>query len=118
LPDHLEGRLADAGMLEQLPRFPLGSDFTEIESGLAVALEALGQRRHSAAAMIADLWRGRRLGHDARLRASLERMGLARPRGLRDRAYRAVLAAALEREILENPRPVLARRRGRRPVAK
>lgn len=93
-PERLRERLLGGGHGDALPHFPLGADFSDAEARLAVALgwlkQRAGSRRELAGLAVAG-------GDRRRHAASLERMGLGRPRGLRERLYARLLAAALDR---------------------
>jgi acyl-CoA hydrolase len=98
LPDALKEGLAKLVRKGQLPPFPFGSDFTEIEQRL---LPALGWLKSSSAN-----WKGWwqllkavvRLGEaHAEESAALERMGLMQATKLDDRLQRRLLQAALRR---------------------
>lgn len=106
LPERLAARLARPELLGALPWYPLGSDFTAAEAELTVALGALKASGGQLPSLLRGLRNGWRAARDARLRPALERLGLARPRRLRERAYRWVVADALEREVLRAPRPL------------
>jgi acyl-CoA hydrolase len=110
LPDALERRLGETGRLAALPWYPLGSDFTEVESTLAIALGMLGEINGDRRAMARLAWRGWRQGARAdteRLETLLDRVGLAQPRSLQDRLLRAMLATLLLEQVLDGGRPVL-----------
>jgi hypothetical protein len=96
-PEALHDWLAPARARGDLPTFPFGTDFTPVEQRLLPALGHLrnaSARRRSLAALI---WRGVSSGAPSPAhRACLERMELARPRGLRQRAARAALLGALD----------------------
>ena len=106
-PRRLARLLADPGLLEALPWYPLGSDFSDVESELVVALAALGGKQGNLRMLVREALDGWRLADRPRLAPALERMKLARPRGLRERLYRALLTAALVREVHDCPRPML-----------
>ena len=84
----------EAGLL---PSFPFGSDFTDVEQRLIPALQILqdAQRRRSGCRDCCgrDLTRG----PDAADSECLARLGLDRPATLAERAYRALVSAALAR---------------------
>ena len=98
-PEHLQDGLDRAGLLGALPWYPVGADFTREEAELAVALAALGEQRGSFRALAGLARRGWRERHDPRWRPALERMGLDRPGGLRDRLSAALVAGALAAEL-------------------
>jgi acyl-CoA hydrolase len=90
-PDALERKLKSAWDAGVLPPYPFGSDFTEVERALLPALQTL--KSASKAQLAAFLWGGLQQ-READLPA-LERMGLARPSGARERLYAALLRGAL-----------------------
>lgn len=78
-----------------LPDYPLGCDFTDVEERLVKALAWLKARTANPTGKAATLLAAasaRRNDTEA-----LARMGLERPRALRDRLYAGLLAHALER---------------------
>lgn len=96
-PDRVErviGRWRREGALSV---FPFGCDFTETEQRLIPALGAMQRAAHSKL----DLLRLLRAGLGAEVsperEACLERMGLAKPGGLRERVYRRLLLGGLVR---------------------
>lgn len=90
-PERLLGALADAREAGHLPLFPFGSDFTEVEVSLMPALSRL---RHATRSDLAKmLLRGGPETDEAR--RGLERMALTKPEGLKERAYRRIILAAL-----------------------
>jgi len=110
-PDALEARLRASGALGALPWFPLGSDFSEAESALAVALGMLADLQGERGELARLAWRGVGLGRSggrAQWRPLLERIGLAAPRSLADRLVRAVLVALLAERVFASGRPLLA----------
>ncbi len=106
LPEALEARLRAAGVLAHLPWYPLGSDFTAVESTLAIGLGLLGEINGNWLTMARLAWRGAGL-RDARLAALLERIGLDHPSSLQDRLSGAMLAAVLADRVLDSGRPLL-----------
>jgi acyl-CoA hydrolase len=96
-PDQLDERLAPLAARGLLPPFPLGTDFDAVEQRLVPALTWL--KRNSFG------WRNRLVLATATLTASpapedrpaLERLGLATPKGWRERALRGVVAHGLSR---------------------
>lgn len=78
-----------------LPRFPFGSDFTEVEQRLIPALEALRHASYSPLTLLGLLIEGLRPG-DASIQPALARMGLDRPATFSDRFYRALVNGALK----------------------
>jgi len=93
-PERIERALEPARAAELIGPFPFGTDFTPTEQRLLPALTRLGSASQMALARF--LMRG--IGSDrdsAETRECLERMGLARPRGLSEFAYRALLRGSL-----------------------
>jgi acyl-CoA hydrolase len=88
-PDRLERWLAPF----DLPRFPFGSDFDETERRILPALERLSQAQGSPGAMAGLILAGLLTRNPDR--AALERMGLDRPGGLRERLEARALRGAL-----------------------
>ena len=84
----------EAGLL---PSFPFGSDFTEIEQRLIPALQILQDAQHSPRRLAGLLWQGLTGRPDAADRECLARLGLDPPATLPERAYRALVSAALVR---------------------
>src|SRR6202045_163390 len=84
----------EAGLL---PSFPFGSDFTEIEQRLIPALQILRDAQHSPRRLAGLLWQGLTGRPDAADRECLARLGLDPPATLPERAYRALVSAALVR---------------------
>lgn len=97
--------LADERAASALPHYPLGTDFTAEEARLAVALQALKPAKGSLAALGPTFARGFDRSLAARYAPLLERMGLARPRTLVERASRRLLLGALA--ATESARPSL-----------
>jgi acyl-CoA hydrolase len=95
-PDRIERALAPTRDRGLLPPFPFGTDFTETEQRLIPALETLKEASGSS-------WRLFRLACQGLLtrnisesdKACLVRLGLARPTGISDRFYNALLRAVL-----------------------
>ena len=73
------------------PRWPFGSDFTEVEQRLMPALQQLKSWSRRRLSLMAALARGR----PQQFPEELARLGLARPESLRERVYARLLAAAL-----------------------
>jgi hypothetical protein len=84
----------EAGLL---PAFPFGSDFTDVEQRLIPALEILQEAQRTPLRLAGLLWRGMIRTPDAADEACLARLGLDRPATLSERAYRALVSAALAR---------------------
>jgi hypothetical protein len=94
-PASLRDAITSTGELSALPLYPLGTDLSRVEAELAVALQALAAQRASPYALLRLARRGRRLATDPELRAGLDRMGLLRSSGLKERFFQALVAAAL-----------------------
>ncbi len=107
LPAALAGRLASANKLALLPWYPLGTDFTETEAALVIALGALAAARGDRKALLQLAWRGRGVP-DQRLAPALARIGLDDASGLRDRVMRALVSAALHDALVASGRPLFA----------
>jgi hypothetical protein len=94
-PERIETALRPAYVAGLLPPFPFGTDFTQIERRLIPALTRLSSA--SSIQLIGFLMRG--LGSKARfahMHDCLDRMGLARPRGLVESIYAALLRGCLQ----------------------
>jgi Acetyl-CoA hydrolase/transferase C-terminal domain len=99
--ENFSGRIAsalqparDAGLL---PSFPFGSDFTDTEQRLIPALQILQDAQRSPLNLPGLLWQGFTERPDAADSECLARLGLDRPATLSERAYRALVSAALVR---------------------
>lgn len=108
LPDVLRRRLANAGLLGALPFYPLGTDLEDNEATLTIALESLRVRQGDWRSMLRGALSGWRRRRDPRLGPGLERLGLATPASLKERALALLVGAALLDEVLESDRPLLA----------
>jgi hypothetical protein len=84
----------DAGLL---PSFPFGSDFTGVEQRLIPALQLLQDAQAKPQRLPAMLWQGLTRTPDAADHECLARLGLDAPKTLSERAYRALVSAALVR---------------------
>jgi acyl-CoA hydrolase len=96
LPERLERALAPHRAAGRFGALPFGTDLSPEEVRLGGALRRLKARSETLAGKAgigAALLRP--LPRDAEARALLERMGLAEPRGLRERIYRRLVVAAL-----------------------
>ncbi|HWN07401.1 MAG TPA: acetyl-CoA hydrolase/transferase C-terminal domain-containing protein, partial [Steroidobacteraceae bacterium] len=96
LPERLERAFAPHRATGRFGALPFGTDLSPEEVRLGGALRRLKARAETfagkagiGAAML------RPLPRDAETRALLERMGLAEPRGIQERIYRRIVAAAL-----------------------
>jgi hypothetical protein len=96
-PERIARALKPAGGAGLLPPFPFGSDFTEVEQRLIPALQVLQEAQRTPLQLAGLLWRGLTGRPDASDRACLARLGLDRPANWSERAYRALVSAALAR---------------------
>ena len=79
------------------PPYPLGTELTEDEQALAEALGWLQANTASTSSKTATLLRAAFGGVDASNNSALDRMGLAQPKGIRQRAMQRLLNYALTR---------------------
>jgi acyl-CoA hydrolase len=91
-PDHLEDLARRHAGLDHFPRWPFGSDLTDVELRLVPALRALQAAARQPWTLAGPLLRGRPADHSE----ALAHMGLDRPRSLRERAQARLIAAMLE----------------------
>jgi hypothetical protein len=96
-PDRIAAALKPAREAGLLPSFPFGSDFTEVEQRLIPALQVLQEAQRTPLKLPALLWQGMSRPPDAAGLECLARLGLDRPTTLAERAYRALVNAALVR---------------------
>jgi acyl-CoA hydrolase len=89
LPERLHDVAARVEVRDLLPRFPLGSELSEVELGLVEALRGLKKRPVSLAAA------GLAVRPPGRAQPYLDRMELAEPHSLRERVLRRALVYAL-----------------------
>jgi acyl-CoA hydrolase len=92
-PERLSAALGAARRDGTLPAFPLGTEMTETEQSLAFALSAL--KSAGTLDMLRTMLAGLAPAATAEHTAALERMTLAQPTSLRDRAMRALVLGAL-----------------------
>ena len=97
LPERIAGALKPARDAGLLPSFPFGSDFTDVEQRLIPALELLQDARHAPQHLPGLLWQGLTHRPDEADGECLARLGLDRPATWSERAYRALVSAALIR---------------------
>jgi acyl-CoA hydrolase len=97
VPQRLEDELRPFRREGMLPTFPFGTDVTDVEVVLARALRGLAARRERSRLPRTPSWRAlRAMAKPPRAAAPyLERMGLERARGGREKALRAVVTWAL-----------------------
>ena len=106
-PERLEHALAAPRRAGLFGEYPFGTDLTAEEVVLVRALESLQTRSASFRGRLGLLARALARGGSAdRHRTSLQRMGLERPRGARERLLRRLVVAALEEtaQAPANPR--------------
>jgi hypothetical protein len=96
-PERIADALKPAREAGLLPQFPFGSDFTDTEQRLIPALQFLQQAQSSPQRLPGLLWQGFTRTPDAADRECLARLGLDAPKTLSERAYRALVSAALAR---------------------
>jgi hypothetical protein len=96
-PDRIAAALKPAREAGLLPSFPFGSDFTDVEQRLIPALQLLQEAQRTPLKLPALLWQGMSQPPDAAGLECLARLGLDRPATLAERAYRALVNAALVR---------------------
>jgi Acetyl-CoA hydrolase/transferase C-terminal domain len=96
-PERIVRALKPAREAGLLPSFPFGSDFTDIEQRLIPALQLLQDAQRSPQHLPGLLWQGFTRQPDAADSECLARLGLDAPATLTERAYRALVSAALAR---------------------
>jgi acetyl-CoA hydrolase/transferase-like protein len=96
-PERIAVALKPAREAGLLPSFPFGSDFTEVEQRLIPALQLLQAVKRAPLQLPGMLWDGFWRKPDAADEECLTRLGLDRPADFKERAYRALIAAALAR---------------------
>ncbi|HXQ09194.1 MAG TPA: acetyl-CoA hydrolase, partial [Bradyrhizobium sp.] len=95
--DRIAAALKPAREAGLLPQFPFGSDFTDTEQRLIPALQLLQDAQRAPHRLPAMLWQGLTRTVDAADSEGLARLGLDVPKNLSERAYRALVSAALAR---------------------
>ena len=96
-PERIADALRPAREAGLLPRFPFGSDFTDVEQRLIRALQLLQDAQRTPMRLPGLLWQGFTRAADAADHECLARLGLDTPKTLAERAYRALVSAALAR---------------------
>jgi hypothetical protein len=96
-PERIAAALKPARDAGLLPTFPFGTDFTDTEQRLIPALQLLQEVQNSPLRLPGMLWQGFVRHPDAADKECLARLGLDAPTTLAERAYRALVAAALAR---------------------
>ncbi|MGY4478007.1 hypothetical protein ACVILL_005421 [Bradyrhizobium sp. USDA 3364] len=96
-PERIRDALKPARDAGLLPSFPFGSDFSDVEQRLIPALQILQQAQRTPLQLAGLLWQGMRHPPNAGDRECLARLGLDKPTHVAERAYRALVTAALRR---------------------
>ena len=96
-PERIAAALKPARDAGLLPSFPFGSDFTDVEQRLIPALQVLQAVQRTPLQLPGMLWQGIWRKPEAADEECLARLGLDRPASLQERAYRALVSAALAR---------------------
>ncbi len=96
-PERVAAAIKPAREAGLLPSFPFGSDFTETEQRLIPALQVLQEAQRTPLRLPGLLWEGFTRQPDAADDECLARLDLDRPATLAERAYRALVSAALAR---------------------
>jgi Acetyl-CoA hydrolase/transferase C-terminal domain len=96
-PERIVGALKPAREAGLLPTFPFGTDFTEVEQRLIPALQVLQDAQRVPRRLAGLLWQGLMHTPDASDAECLTRLGLDKPATWPERAYRALVSAALAR---------------------
>jgi acetyl-CoA hydrolase/transferase-like protein len=97
VPERIAKALKPAREAGLLPSFPFGSDFTEVEQRLIPALQILQDAQRLPQRLPGLLWRGLTGTPDSADSECLARLGLDKPVTWSERAYRALVGAALVR---------------------
>jgi hypothetical protein len=100
-PERIKAALRPAREAGLLPSFPFGSDFTDTEQRLIPALQVLQEAQRSPLQLPGLLWQGITGSPDAADAECLARLGLDNPATFSERAYRALVGAALVRSRAE-----------------
>ena len=100
-PDRIATALKPAREAGLLPPFPFGSDFTDVEQRLVPALQLLQDAQRAPQRLPAMLWQGLTRTPDAADSECLARLGLDVSKTLSERAYRALVSAALAKSRKE-----------------
>ncbi|WP_444957905.1 acetyl-CoA hydrolase/transferase C-terminal domain-containing protein [Microbulbifer sp. ZKSA002] len=109
-PEHLASVFNDEKCLAELPHYPLGTDFSDEEALLAVALQNLRSADKSWWKVLANIFKGRRVWHDKSSSADyiqrcLQRMGYDHTETYEHRLEAYIVAAALQ-EYIDQRRPL------------
>jgi hypothetical protein len=101
LPGRIASALKPAREAGLLPSFPFGSDFTDVEQRLIPALQWLQDAQRAPRRLPGLLWQGFTRRPDAADAECLAQLGLDRPATWSERAYRALVSAALARSRIQ-----------------
>ncbi|WP_226646610.1 acetyl-CoA hydrolase/transferase C-terminal domain-containing protein [Microbulbifer variabilis] len=109
-PEHIAGIFSDEKSLSMLPYYPLGTDFTDEEGLLAVALQQLRAADRSWWRMLMMVIKGRKVWRDRSekltfIHRCLERMGCDQSDTYEHRLEAYVIAAALH-DYIDSRRPL------------
>jgi hypothetical protein len=96
-PERIAAALKPARAAGLLPSFPFGSDFTDAEQRLIPALQLLQDAQRTPRRLPGLLWQGLMHRPNKADGECLARLGLERPATWSERAYRALVSAALVR---------------------
>jgi hypothetical protein len=96
-PERIVRALKPAREAGLLPSFPFGTDFTDVEQRLIPALQLLQESERVPLRLAGLLWQGFTGHPGAADDECLARLGLDKPSTLAERAYRALVSAALAR---------------------
>lgn len=97
VPERIAAALKPAREAGLLPSYPFGSDFTPAEQRLIPALQILQDAQHMPLRLAGLFWRGLIGRTAADDQECLVRLDLDSPKNLSERAYRALVIAALAR---------------------
>ncbi|WP_372964804.1 acetyl-CoA hydrolase/transferase C-terminal domain-containing protein [Marinobacter sp.] len=96
-PEQVRATLAAAGEGDWFPAFPFGRDFTDEELTLGKALKSLKAATSTPRGKLSTLWQALKADdEDGRYQALLERMGLERPSGFREKLDRKLVIHGLQ----------------------
>jgi len=98
-PTTITDSLGTRQLAQDLPYYPMGSDFLPEEMTLAIGLKLLNQREgkiHGLLPLLADGWKNRNQAR-SHFQYELKRMGLEKPDGLLTRFYRLLVVGALSK---------------------
>lgn len=100
-PEAVRQALSGGGDMALFPPFPFGCDFTDDELTLGKALKSLAAAAATRRGKLLTLWRSLRVRDDGRHRVLLERMGLEKPAGLREKLDQRLVIQGLQ--MIETP---------------